>query len=160
MQLYHKHICLIVTASSVKVTIDRLFPGLIFNLTLAFSALTEEQAGVGTSDTEAPMYLALGLLFAPGCLLGAVVSPDSSAPCCSGQRLYRQLHHRQCPASLEHRSELCWARGSDTKTVTESSSRGSQGRGKEPKPHTGFGSPWESSLIPSYFNSLSIRCTS
>lgn len=56
MRLYCKHVFLIVPGSSVKVIIDILFPRLIFNLTLAFRALTEKLGcGVGEGgDPQTP----------------------------------------------------------------------------------------------------------
>lgn len=67
--------------------IDMLFPRLVFNLTRAFRASTEKQAGLKTPDTEGGLglYLALGLVLPEGAWGWAlvVVSSDSSGSCYS-----------------------------------------------------------------------------
>lgn len=67
--------------------IEVLFPRLIFNLTLAFRALTEKQAGRKTSGTDAVQPQARGLVLPQGTWAWGLggVSSESPTPCCSGQ---------------------------------------------------------------------------
>lgn len=70
--------------------IDVLFPRLTFNVTLAFRALTEKQAGRKMSDTDTGQpaaYLTLGLILPQGTWVWGlgVVSSEFSTSCCSGQ---------------------------------------------------------------------------
>lgn len=103
--MYCKHVFLIVPGSSAKVIIDILFPRLIFNLTLAFRALTEKLGcgggglGIlrqGSQPSADPSgWVCLGVL-------GGALSSDSSASWCSVRRLSWRPRYHQCHAFPEH----------------------------------------------------------